>query len=107
MSRTIDLQTKTVTSADGTTIFVQAAGSPSNPALVCVHGFLSTSFAFSKQFADTKLLEKAYVIAYDIRGSGRSEAPVDGESYHGQRYAEDFKAVCEAFGVVKPIIMGW
>jgi pimeloyl-ACP methyl ester carboxylesterase len=107
MPPTTNLQAKTVTSADGTTIFAQAAGSPSSPALVCVHGFLCTSFAFSKLFADTRLLDKVYVIAYDVRGSGRSGTPIDGESYHGKRYAEDFKAVCEAFGVVKPVILGW
>ena len=97
----------TVESADGTSIYVQTAGLSSNPALVCIHGFASTSFAFSKQFADAKVLERVYLVAYDVRGNGRSGLPVSEDSYRGQRHAEDFRAVCEALEIVRPVVLGW
>ena len=107
MTQTISLTTKVVKSADGTSIHAQAAGSHSNPAVICIHGFASTSFAFSKQFSNPALLETVYLVAYDVRGNGRSDRPVDEESYISERLAEDFKAVCEAFRVVRPIVLGW
>lgn len=42
-----------------------------------------------------------------MRGHGRSDAPLVAEAYESIRYAEDFKAVMEEFGVVKPFVAGW
>lgn len=103
----IHIETKTVLSADGTRIFAQAAGSSTNVPLVCVHGICCTSFGFHKQFQNARLLEHVYLVAYDMRGSGRSGRPLDDASYDGRRFAEDFSAVCGAFGIVRPILMGW
>ncbi|EKM52170.1 uncharacterized protein PHACADRAFT_262679 [Phanerochaete carnosa HHB-10118-sp] len=100
-------QTKTITSADGTRIYALAGGDPSKPALICIHGFASTSFAFSKQFENPALLSKVFLVAYDIRGSGQSDKPVEAEAYDGARLAGDFKAVCDAFGIVRPVLLGW
>ncbi|GJE99196.1 alpha/beta hydrolase [Phanerochaete sordida] len=100
-------QHRTVVSADGMRIYAVAAGDARRPALVCAHGFASTSFAFSKQFADRALLEKVFLVAYDARGTGRSDKPEAAAAYDGARLAEDFKAVCEAFGVVRPVVLGW
>lgn len=100
-------QEKTVISADGTSIYAIAAGNPAKPALVCVHGFASTSFAFHKQFANSALLENVFLVAYDGRGNGRSDKPEEAAAYDGRRLAEDFQAVCEAFGVHRPVVLGW
>ena len=104
---TMAITHKYVTSADGTRLFAQAAGDPANPALVCVHGFACTSFAFRKQLASARLLEHIYVVAYDVRGNGRSDMPTAPEAYAGKRMVEDFQAVCAAFGVVRPVLLGW
>ena len=98
---------KYITSTDGTQLFAQAAGNPSHPALVCVHGFACTSFAFRKQFANPHLLEHVYVIAYDMRGNGRSDMPEEPAAYEGKKMVEDFQAVCAAFGVTRPFLLGW
>ncbi|EKM52165.1 uncharacterized protein PHACADRAFT_262673 [Phanerochaete carnosa HHB-10118-sp] len=98
---------KEAVSADGTRIYAEAAGDPSNPALVCMHGFTGTSFTFHKQLANPQLLRHVFVIAYDLRGNGRSDKPEDAAAYAGERVAEDFRAVCEAFGVVRPVALGW
>ncbi|GJE99201.1 alpha/beta hydrolase [Phanerochaete sordida] len=98
---------KLVVSADGTTLYAQAAGDPTKPALVCIHGFAGTSFAFQKQLADAHLLQHAYVIAYDLRGNGRSDKPEAPASYAGECCAADFQAVCTAFAVTRPFLLGW
>lgn len=95
------------TSADGTRLHAFAAGSPTNPAVLCLHGFAATSFSFSRLFQSSRLLEKVYLVAFDMRGNGRSGMPLTKEGYAGDRYAEDFQAVCEAFGIVKPVLLAW
>jgi pimeloyl-ACP methyl ester carboxylesterase len=50
-------------SPDGTKIWAQAAGNPSKPAVVFIHGFSCTALHFSKQFSDPKLLENLYLVS--------------------------------------------
>ncbi|KAF8589016.1 alpha/beta-hydrolase [Ramaria rubella] len=61
------LQKRVFTSNDGTDIYAEAAGSP-----------IST-IVFAKQFADRELLEN--LVAYDMRGHGRSGKPEVSEAY--------------------------
>jgi pimeloyl-ACP methyl ester carboxylesterase len=42
-----------------------------------------------------------------MRGHGRSGKPETEDGYLSARYAEDFMAVAEAFGVTEPVIVGW
>lgn len=44
---------------------------------------------------------------YEARGHGRSGYPEEPAAYESARYADDFKTVCDAFGVVKPFVLGW
>ncbi|KAI0360166.1 alpha/beta-hydrolase [Trametes cingulata] len=96
-----------VTSADGTRILAESTGDPSKPAIVFLHGLSSCSVAWDSQFADTDLLRDFHLVRYDMRGHGRSGKPVDPKYYESIRFAEDFKAVCDALGVKKPFLAGW
>jgi len=96
-----------VTSADGTKIWAQSVGNLSKPAVVFVHGYSCTALHFSKQFSDPTLLENLHLVRYDVRGHGRSDQPLEAKDYESRRHAEDFKAVTEAFSVVKPFLVGW
>lgn len=96
-----------VTSADGTKIWAESAGDPTKPAVVFIHGFSCTGLHFSKQFSDPALLENLHLIRYDVRGHGQSDQPLDAEAYQSKRHAEDYKAVVDAFGAVKPFLAGW
>lgn len=42
-----------------------------------------------------------------MRGHGRSDMPEDLEAYESIRHAEDFRTVCEGFGLKKPFVLGW
>lgn len=94
-------------SADGTPIFAEAAGDPSKPTIVFLHGLSSTGLAWDKVFSDPALLRDFHLVRYDMRGHGRSGKPFEPERYESARFAEDFKAVCDGFGFTKPFLAGW
>ncbi|KAK0444645.1 alpha/beta-hydrolase, partial [Desarmillaria tabescens] len=92
-----------ITSPDGTRIWADAAGTPGKPPVVFVHGFLTSSLNWVRQFDDRRLLDSLYM----TRGHGRSDQPESEDAYASARHAEDFHAVCAAFGVTKPVVVGW
>lgn len=53
-----------VISQDGTKIWADASGNPSNPAVVFIHGYCCTADFFEKQVTDSKLLERVYMVRY-------------------------------------------
>lgn len=94
-------------SSDGTLIFAEAAGNKNLPAIVFVHGLSLSSLVWSGILQDTRLLEYFYLVAYDMRGHGRSGQPETMEGHASKLYADDFAAVCKGFGLVSPIFNGW
>ena len=100
-------QEKILTSPDGTEIWAEEAGDRMKPAVVFIHGLACTALAFNAQFADEELLRAAHLVRYEMRGHGRSGKPEDIGAYASIRHAEDFRTVCEAFGLVEPVVLGW
>ena len=96
-----------LTAPDGTNIWAEGVGNPSAPALVFIHGLSLTAIPFDNQFTDQELLRNFHLIRYELRGHGRSGMPREAAAYDSIRYAEDFKTVCDAFGLVKPFLVGW
>ena len=94
-------------SVDGTKIWAEAAGNASKPPLVFIHGLSCSALGFDNQFADHDLSHNFHLVRYEMRGHGRSGAPIEPKAYESIHHAEDFKTVCEAFGVVKPFLVGW
>ncbi|KAF7795621.1 hypothetical protein EIP86_006786 [Pleurotus ostreatoroseus] len=103
----VALTQKLLHSADGTKIYAEAAGDPSKPALVFIHGLGLCTFAFDAQFEDPRLNQTLYLVRYDMRGHGQSGMPLEKAAYESARHAEDFKVVCGAFGLVKPSVLAW
>jgi len=98
---------KYVTSSDGAQIYAQAAGAKNRPHMVLIHGLSHSAAIFDELFKDTGLASKAYVVAYDLRGSGRSTMPGSIEGHASSLYAADYAAVAKAFGLVKPLFVGF
>jgi pimeloyl-ACP methyl ester carboxylesterase len=63
---------------DGVKVHYQEAGEPTNPVVLLIHGFASSTFVWSKVFLE---LAKSglRVIAIDLLGFGYSEKPKNGE----------------------------
>ncbi|KAF9645207.1 alpha/beta-hydrolase [Thelephora ganbajun] len=98
-----------VTSADGTQIWAESTGDPTQPAVVFIPGFSCSSLAFEKQWGDPIMNSNLFMVRYDVRGQGISGQPMNQSFYGSQQFAQDFKAVIDYFGVgnKKPILAGW
>ncbi len=72
---------------DGLKVFYREAGEPSNPALVLLHGFPSSSHMYRNLIP--MLQERFYLIAPDYPGFGNSDAPSPSQfSYTFDRLSE-------------------
>ncbi|KAH8092179.1 Alpha/Beta hydrolase protein [Cristinia sonorae] len=96
-----------ITSKDGTRIWADDAGVKSGIPVVFIHGFACTALIWDKQFGDRTLARNLNMVRYELRGHGRSDHPEHPDAYVGERYAEDFMAVCGAFGISKPFVCAW
>ena len=81
-------------SSAGVSIAVTAAGDPTAPPIVLIHGYPDTKGVWEPVMAH--LADRFRVIAYDVRGAGASDAPSRRAAYDLALLADDFAAVCAA-----------
>ncbi|KAL1678986.1 Alpha/Beta hydrolase protein [Schizophyllum commune] len=98
---------KFVRSSDGAQIYAEAVGDPSNPPIVLVPGYTLSTISFDKQFEDQTMREQLYMIRMDPRGHGQSAMNATEDGHKSELYANDFKAVLDAFKVEKPVFAAW
>lgn len=97
----------TVTAPDGVALSVHEAGKPSGPAIIFIHGLLGSHLNWDAQ-VHSELAQRYRLISYDLRGHGQSGKPADAEAYRdGRRWADDLKAVMDATGAERPVLVGW
>ncbi len=94
------LEHHTVTSSDGTLIHVAELGA--GPPLVLIHGLSLTHDLWRYQFID--LADRFRVIAYDLRGHGKSTIGTDGIGPH--QSAADLLAVLEQLDIDGAVVAG-
>jgi pimeloyl-ACP methyl ester carboxylesterase len=92
-------QVKTI-AANGTQIHVRVGGK--GPAVILIHGFGDTGDMWAKLAAD--LARDHTVVVPDLRGMGLSAKPADG--YDKWTEAADMRAVLEALGIDKAMVVG-
>jgi pimeloyl-ACP methyl ester carboxylesterase len=94
-------------SRDGVRLCVRSRGPKDAPAIVFVHGFSQSHLSWSKQF-DGNLTAQFRLIAFDLRGHGWSDKPVDAAAYHEpERWGDDVAAVLRACGVERAVLVAW
>jgi pimeloyl-ACP methyl ester carboxylesterase len=98
----------------GVELAVTSRGDPSRPAVVLVHGYPDTRDVWCD--VAPALAERFHVIAYDVRGAGRSTAPDDLAGFDLERLCDDVIAVIDAVCPGRPVhlaghdwgsIQGW
>jgi non-heme chloroperoxidase len=61
----------------------------------------------AKQY-QSALAEEFRLVAYDLRGHGMSQAPLEAEHYtDGQLWADDVAAIIRRLGLDRPVLVGW
>jgi len=74
------------------------------PTLICLHGGPGFDHSSFKP-AFTALADTAQIIYYDHRGHGRSD-PRPASEWTLDTWADDVVRLCDAMGIVKPIVLG-
>lgn len=96
-----------VTTPDGVGVSVQVWGNGAGPEIVFIHGMLQSHLSWSKQI-ESPLARKFRLDTYDFRGHGGSDKPFDANLYNDSvKFAEELKAVMDAVGLKRPILVGW
>lgn len=133
MSPSAEPDVRRLRSIDGHEIYAEATGNPRNPHVVLLHGLALSGAVFDEFCRRRDLLEQLYIVRhlaiisgaaltrvrgrlglacavqvrYDVRGHGRSGIPMTPEDHASHLYAEDFKAVVDAYRLHKPVLVGW
>jgi len=85
----------------GLSLFVTEYGERGRPTVVLVHGFPDTSSVW-EPVAD-RLASDLHVVAYDVRGAGRSDAPSDRNGYALPMLVDDLEAVLDQASPEAPV----
>ncbi|KAF2794084.1 alpha/beta-hydrolase, partial [Melanomma pulvis-pyrius CBS 109.77] len=83
-------------------LFYTVQGSPESPPILLIHGWTTDSHDWNWQIP--VLAETHYVIAMDLRGHGRSDAPTD-IPYTPQEFAKDAAALLRHLKFEKDVIV--
>ncbi len=100
----VTAQTFASTTIDG--LYVNTFGDSKNQSLIFVHGgpgFHSWDFELTTAPALAKL--GFYVVVFDERGQGRSQA-VDLAAYNYKQYADDIKMLIDTLKLKRPVLLG-
>ncbi|HEX3978405.1 MAG TPA: alpha/beta fold hydrolase [Solirubrobacteraceae bacterium] len=85
-----------ITSADGTELYAEAYGPDDGDTVVLAHGW-TEQLAYWGPVINRLRARGLRVVAYDLRGHGRSRPAVEGD-YALERFGEDLEAVLAAAG---------
>jgi non-heme chloroperoxidase len=97
----------TVKGGGGLRLHVREWGNPEGPPVLFVHGWSQNHLCWAKQY-ESALTDDFRLVAYDLRGHGMSEAPLEAEHYtDGALWAEDLAAIVETLRLDRPVLVGW
>ncbi|MBO0842513.1 MAG: alpha/beta fold hydrolase, partial [Nocardioides sp.] len=83
-----------VETSDGLTLAVYEQGPRKAPTVVLVHGYPDNHTVWDA--VASTLAERFHVVAYDVRGTGRSGVPDSTAGYRLTQLSADFKSVIDA-----------
>jgi non-heme chloroperoxidase len=96
-----------VKGAAGIKLHVREWGARGGVPVLLIHGWSQSHLCWIKQY-ENGLRDKLHVVAFDLRGHGMSDSPLDAKQYmDGDRWADDIAAIIEQLALEKPILVGW
>ncbi len=101
------MKTHTVQGGGGLRLHVREWGKPDGPPILFIHGWSQNHLCWVKQYEST-LTDEFRLVAYDLRGHGMSEAPLEPEHYTDDRlWADDLAAIVEELRLDRAVLVGW
>jgi len=106
-TRTGRMQTHTIRGGGGLRLHVREWGKPDGPPILFIHGWSQNHLCWMKQY-QSPLADEFRLVAFDLRGHGMSEAPLEPEHYtDGRLWADDLAAVIDQLRLDRLVLVGW
>ena len=91
----------------GLRLHVREWGTADGPPILLIHGWSQNHLCWARQY-DSPLASEFRIVAYDLRGHGMSEAPLEPEHYaDAQLWGDDVAAIIEQLNLDRPVLVGW
>jgi non-heme chloroperoxidase len=88
-------------------LHVREWGKPDGRPILFIHGWSQNHLCWVKQY-ESQLPDEFRLVAYDLRGHGMSEAPLEPEHYtEEQLWADDLAAIIDQLGLDRVVLVGW
>ena len=101
------MQVQEVRGGGGLRLHVREWGNPAGPAIVFIHGLSQDHLCWARQY-DSGLAAEFRLVAFDLRGHGMSEAPLEPEHYaDGELWADDLAAIIDQLHLDRAVLVGW
>jgi non-heme chloroperoxidase len=101
------MKTHVVRGGGGLRLHVREWGKEDGPPIVFIHGWSQNHLCWMKQY-ESPLADEFRLVAYDLRGHGMSEAPLEPEHYtDGKLWAGDVAGIIDELGLERPVLVGW
>jgi non-heme chloroperoxidase len=101
------MKTHAVRGGGGLKLHVREWGRPDGPPILFFHGWSQNHLCWAKQY-ESALADDFRLVAYDLRGHGMSEAPLEPEHYADPAlWADDVAAIVDELGLDRPVLVGW
>jgi non-heme chloroperoxidase len=107
VAQTGTMKVHEVRGGGGLRLHVREWGREDGPPILFIHGWSMSHLCWAKQY-ESALAGEFRLVAYDLRGHGMSEAPLEPEHYtDGQLWADDVAAIIGQLGLERPVLVGW
>jgi non-heme chloroperoxidase len=97
----------TVRGGGGLRLHVREWGNPDGTPILFIHGWSQNHLCWVKQY-ESALADEFRLVAYDLRGHGMSEAPLEPEHYTDEKlWADDLAAIMDELRLDRSVLVGW
>jgi non-heme chloroperoxidase len=107
VAQTSTMKVHEVRGGGGLRLHVREWGRADGPPILFIHGWSQSHLCWAKQY-ESALADEFRLVAYDLRGHGMSQAPLEPEHYSdGRLWADDLAAIIDQLGLERPVLVGW
>jgi pimeloyl-ACP methyl ester carboxylesterase len=107
MTTVTEQQIHTVTGGGGLRLHAREWGNPDGPPILFLHGWSQNHLCWTRQY-ESPLADEFRLVAFDLRGHGMSDAPLEPEHYtDGRLWADDVTAIIDDLHLDRPVLVGW